>query len=388
MSLTLPKTCAMGSSKTGLVGTIGITLLNPDGSVHTPRTTDGIYEIGGGCYGKDITFPDNWKGIILWDTGGIDPAYAVEDFNLEWMIDKLSSAEEIADAVLDEPLSEHTSSDSLGEKISSIRTRVPRSPWTKEDLDKLFSILDEILKLFDSLPTVQKFQSFFDSIQSSCNQLQADSAALQSILDRHSKLDKKLSQSCTTSEAVHSTLQQLSRDVSSLMHQFASFSSSLHSTWEQFTQSTDFIRSSLPKSLAHAQKEHTQLLDKLHSNLNQLSQNFPAIIHQLKQLQNNIDSVIKNESATSEAVHSTLQQLSAISTQVDRSMEEFRPLFQAVLISNLSTDTIIQLLVDGLHSQDDVSEFMNLIDNLDDQFQETKLYPNKAKSNNDESKEV
>jgi hypothetical protein len=39
MSITLPKTCAMGSSQTGLTGTIGVTLLNSDGTTKTARNT-------------------------------------------------------------------------------------------------------------------------------------------------------------------------------------------------------------------------------------------------------------------------------------------------------------------------------------------------------------
>jgi hypothetical protein len=71
----------MGSSQTGLTGTIGVTLLNADGTTKTARTTTGIYEIDGGCYGKDITFDDDWYGIIKWDTGGGSPVYAVEEYN-------------------------------------------------------------------------------------------------------------------------------------------------------------------------------------------------------------------------------------------------------------------------------------------------------------------
>jgi hypothetical protein len=77
----------MGGSQTGLVGTIGVVLLNPDGTVHTARATAGIYEIGGGCYGKNISFPDNWKGIIKWDTGGGSPVYAVEEYNVDGLVD-------------------------------------------------------------------------------------------------------------------------------------------------------------------------------------------------------------------------------------------------------------------------------------------------------------
>jgi hypothetical protein len=82
MSLIFPKTCNMGSSKTGLVGTIGVTLFNADGTTHTARTTSGIYEFGGGCYGKEFTFPDNWKGSVFWDTGDGSPVYAVEEYEI------------------------------------------------------------------------------------------------------------------------------------------------------------------------------------------------------------------------------------------------------------------------------------------------------------------
>jgi len=98
MSLTIPKTCAMGGSQIGLVGTIGVTLLNSNGTVNTARTTDGIFEIGGGCYGKDITFPDDFKGSIKWDTGGGTPVYAVEDYFADGKVDSIY---DICDAEFD-----------------------------------------------------------------------------------------------------------------------------------------------------------------------------------------------------------------------------------------------------------------------------------------------
>lgn len=114
MSLILPKTCAMGGSNTGLVGTIGVTLLNPDGTTHTARATAGIYEIGGGCYGKEITFDDNWKGSIKWDTGGASPAYATEEY-----FDDLAT---IADAVWDEVLTGaiHNTPTSAGRRLRQL----------------------------------------------------------------------------------------------------------------------------------------------------------------------------------------------------------------------------------------------------------------------------
>jgi len=100
MALSLPKVCNMGSSKGGLVGTIGVTLLNPDGTTHTARTTAGIYEIGinTGCYGKDITFPDNWAGALVWDTGGGTPVYAVEEYFVDGKVDSIY---DICDAEFD-----------------------------------------------------------------------------------------------------------------------------------------------------------------------------------------------------------------------------------------------------------------------------------------------
>ena len=83
MSITLPKTCSIGGGNTGLVATIGVTLLNPDGTTHTARATADIYEIGGGCYGKEITFEDNWNGVIMWDSGGGSPVYASEEYNAD-----------------------------------------------------------------------------------------------------------------------------------------------------------------------------------------------------------------------------------------------------------------------------------------------------------------
>lgn len=80
MTITLPKTASFGGTHTGLVGTAGVAILNADGTVHTARTIAGIYEIGGGCYGKEVTFADNFKGSLKWDTGGGTPVYAVEEY--------------------------------------------------------------------------------------------------------------------------------------------------------------------------------------------------------------------------------------------------------------------------------------------------------------------
>jgi hypothetical protein len=100
----------MGGSKTGLAGTIGITLLNPDGTTHTIRTTAGIYEIAGGCYGKEITFPDKWSGSLKWDTGGGSPVYATEDYGNQGIVNDM----------WDELQANHTIAGTMGAYLVSI----------------------------------------------------------------------------------------------------------------------------------------------------------------------------------------------------------------------------------------------------------------------------
>lgn len=80
MSVIIPFSVAFGSSKIGLIA-VGLTLLNPNGTEHTARTTVDIFEMGGGGYGKNVSFPDNWKGILKWDSGEGSPIYAYEDYN-------------------------------------------------------------------------------------------------------------------------------------------------------------------------------------------------------------------------------------------------------------------------------------------------------------------
>ena len=86
MAISISKICSMGSSQTGLVGTIGYTLLKVDGTVEVARSTAAIFEVGGGVYGKYISFPDDFVGSIVWDTGGGSPVYAAEDCYLDSLV--------------------------------------------------------------------------------------------------------------------------------------------------------------------------------------------------------------------------------------------------------------------------------------------------------------
>lgn len=77
------KTVSFGSNKSGLVGSVGVRLLNTRGTTTSARTSVGIYETfpNSGIYASLITFPDKFRGVIMWDTGEASPKYASEEYN-------------------------------------------------------------------------------------------------------------------------------------------------------------------------------------------------------------------------------------------------------------------------------------------------------------------
>jgi hypothetical protein len=83
MTITV-RTVNFGVGKTG-IATIGYRLLNADGTEYAARTTAGIVETlaGTGIYQAEISIPDSWQGIILWDTGETPtPKYAADSVNV------------------------------------------------------------------------------------------------------------------------------------------------------------------------------------------------------------------------------------------------------------------------------------------------------------------
>lgn len=74
------------ANATGSTG-VGFTLLDVSGSTVLPRTTTGVYQLtsGSGLYAAYVSFPDHFRGQLMWDTGAAfsTPAYATEQFNVE-----------------------------------------------------------------------------------------------------------------------------------------------------------------------------------------------------------------------------------------------------------------------------------------------------------------
>lgn len=80
-NVNLGRSCANATGSSG----VGYTILNEAGLISSPRTTSDVIQLAPGIYSAYISFPDNFRGQILWDTGSTFPtsSYAVEGYNYE-----------------------------------------------------------------------------------------------------------------------------------------------------------------------------------------------------------------------------------------------------------------------------------------------------------------
>lgn len=89
MSLNQLRNCNFGKNMANAVGSTGVgyALLDTAGAIVSPRTTAGVYQLvpNSGLYAADISFPDDFNGQVLWDTGTFfaKTAYATEHYNVE-----------------------------------------------------------------------------------------------------------------------------------------------------------------------------------------------------------------------------------------------------------------------------------------------------------------
>lgn len=95
MSLDQLRNCNFGRQRADVTGSTGVgyTLFDALGGVVTPRTTSGVYQLspGSGLYAAYISFPDAFRGQLMWDcpsiTGSLgrilSQSFATEQFNVE-----------------------------------------------------------------------------------------------------------------------------------------------------------------------------------------------------------------------------------------------------------------------------------------------------------------
>ena len=87
MSFQQVRNCNFGRLRANATGSsgVGYTLFDELGAEIVSRTTSGVYQTAPGIYGAYVSFPDNFRGQIVWDTGSAFPtaSYAAENFNIE-----------------------------------------------------------------------------------------------------------------------------------------------------------------------------------------------------------------------------------------------------------------------------------------------------------------
>lgn len=87
MSLSQFRTVDFGSYRNNATGSsgVGYTLLDETGTPVAMRSTAGVFQTAPGIYGAYITFPDAFRGSLVWDTGTAFTrvGYATEEYNVE-----------------------------------------------------------------------------------------------------------------------------------------------------------------------------------------------------------------------------------------------------------------------------------------------------------------
>lgn len=87
MALSQLKNVNFGRTRLNATGSLGVgyQLLDTAGSVVSSRTTTGVYQTAPGIYAAYVSFPNDFRGQILWDTGTIfvTASYATEQYNYE-----------------------------------------------------------------------------------------------------------------------------------------------------------------------------------------------------------------------------------------------------------------------------------------------------------------
>ncbi len=249
------------------------------------------------------------------------------------------TAAQVADAVLDEPLEDHTGSGSMGEKVNSIRSRVPLSPWTKQDLDKHFKLLDTIIKALDAVPKVKKLDQLAANVQSLGSTLHADVAKVHKSLDEQLQSDLKLMDS--HSKSIQS-IQKLQEDVDKFALKLSALATSYN---DSVLQSSAKMSALFSRSFSESEEKNLRKITQLQNKLDKFDTT--PVIKQLSSISESISEFSKTEEVKEEEVKKVLQQLSSVLEEIENTpFDKFLKYLKAMIISSLPTETIRELLND------------------------------------------
>lgn len=130
------KSVNFGKTKGGL-DTVGYRLIDMTGAEVSARSINTREALAGiGIYTADVFFPDDFRGTILWDTGGDDPVYATEDY------DYTSTSTSIVEQVNATTSTVISQVDAMMEQIVFIRG-LTAGRWTLNKKDATMEFYDE-----------------------------------------------------------------------------------------------------------------------------------------------------------------------------------------------------------------------------------------------------
>lgn len=149
MPTTLTQTVAFGGSRAGLT-TVGYRLIAQDGT-QGQRTAVGVTDLGDGVYGAAVTFPDDFRGWLKWDTGGDAPLFATVAVNPE-------------DGPLEDTVATEVSD--LGGKVDALHDLLTEPGVIRQDVSGgVPPVLDTVVRAgipaLDGCPVLTRLKAFF-----------------------------------------------------------------------------------------------------------------------------------------------------------------------------------------------------------------------------------
>ena len=222
------RTVNMGRNRANLSGSIGVRLINSGGSVTTARTNTGIFEVGSGIYGANLSFPENWNGIILWDDGKAPALYASDVYHSR---EYGSAPSYVGSVVWSKNPNNFITANTFGQRIDRMVQRIgggpggplmtgALTPKEKEDLFKFLKAIFEGLKVIgksvDSPVNLSEEQS--KSINQISKNIQESKKQFADLLKGIAELDKNQT---LNPKSLLLSLSEVSKTISGLKTNFS-----------------------------------------------------------------------------------------------------------------------------------------------------------------------
>lgn len=279
-----------GSAKGGLA-TVGYQLYNKAGATQGARQTSPVFEVGTstGIYGANIGVPDNWDGVILWDTGEASPRYAVEEYRaiLEQIKDESDDIRKIWNSLRNQG-ELYTK---LSEKLDNIRPDKTKNKEYDKDIKVMLGLLDKInAKDYPQIEEIKKAVIFNPEVRTPdySKQLKELNAVLSDNIKKH----------------ITVTITDVLQKVSLMPELYKNYTSELKTALREFELRNKDIIAGLDTKIDSTAKsseiepvsksgELKAIAGNLTHELSKFTKEFSTAIDELEKINGNITEVIK-----------------------------------------------------------------------------------------------